>query len=82
MESVATEPETPPASVRTLAPDRLCPVCEKAPLRGRQEVCSPACRAARWRRQRAGRETVLADLLRDAQRQAEALARRITEALG
>jgi len=39
-------------SVRT--PEGLsCPVCRTAPLRGRQTVCSPRCRAKRHRQRRA-----------------------------
>jgi hypothetical protein len=28
-----------------------CPVCRERPLAGRQSVCSPRCRARRWRAQ-------------------------------
>ena len=62
------------------------PGCGRA-LTGRQTTaCSGKCRAAlsrlkRDERQRA-REYALADLLRETRQQADALARRITEAIG
>jgi predicted nucleic acid-binding Zn ribbon protein len=31
----------------------LCPICQKVPLRGRQDVCSGKCRSVRSRQRRA-----------------------------
>jgi hypothetical protein len=46
-------PEVPAESVRTpsdgLLVVSLCPVCRRAELRGRQTVCSAACRRRRSR---------------------------------
>jgi len=44
-------PVRAPARAGVLA-SRLCPVCLKAPIRARQEVCSGRCRAARSRRRK------------------------------
>ena len=32
---------------------RLCPICRRAPIHARQEVCSGRCRAARSRQRKA-----------------------------
>jgi predicted nucleic acid-binding Zn ribbon protein len=40
-----------PAGGGVLA-SRLCPVCQKAPIHARQEVCSGRCRAARSRQRK------------------------------
>ena len=32
---------------------RLCPICRKAPIHARQEVCTGRCRAARSRQRKA-----------------------------
>jgi hypothetical protein len=37
----------------TPEPGRLCPVCRKVRLRGRQSVCSGRCRVDRWRNRQA-----------------------------
>ena len=64
----------PPGSVRT--PALLsCPICRTTPLRGRQTVCSPRCRAKRHRQRRDE-----ARHARDAEiRELEAALRRLTE---
>lgn len=87
MKSAPSSPETALESVRTHNPagedgETLCPVCQTRQLTGSRTVCSGACRARRWRQRRAGREDTLAELLREVRREAQALARRITEALG
>jgi hypothetical protein len=50
-------PEVSAESVRTLLPRvlvaSLCPVCERVELRGRQTVCSAACRRERSRQKQA-----------------------------
>ena len=49
-------------SVRTLEP-LSCPVCRVVPLRGRQTVCSPRCRAKRHRQRREdGRQAQIRDV--------------------
>ena len=51
MSQAASGPEVPAESVRTpVVGSRRCPVCDKTELRGRQTVCSAACRRARSRR--------------------------------
>jgi predicted nucleic acid-binding Zn ribbon protein len=66
MPEALPRPEVPAESVRTL-PDSLlvvslCPVCEVNGLRGRQTVCSAACRRerSRQRQESALRAEVLA----------------------
>jgi predicted nucleic acid-binding Zn ribbon protein len=62
-------PETPhhvaqerSGSVRTLE-GLSCPVCRIVPLRGRQTVCSPRCRAKRHRQRREdGRQAQIQDV--------------------
>jgi hypothetical protein len=51
----STEPPLRQGSVRTLGVVASCPVCRDRPLEGRQTVCSPACRAKRWRQSQATR---------------------------
>lgn len=60
MPSPDSAPEVPPEGVRTLPQGTLvgsvgplCPVCGRAGLRGRQTVCSAACRRARSRQKQA-----------------------------
>ncbi len=82
MNSPRPSPETPSDGVRT--PDALrCPGpgCTRV-LKPTQTTCSGRCRAAVWRAQRTGQHRAVADLLRDVRRQAEDVARRITEAIG
>lgn len=55
MSQAQTTPLDTPGAVQTATrvESRLCPVCEKVPLRGDQRVaCSDACRARRWRERR------------------------------
>ena len=52
-----TPPGASPDGVRAPArggvlASRLCPVCHKAPIHARQEVCSGRCRAARSRQRK------------------------------
>jgi predicted nucleic acid-binding Zn ribbon protein len=63
-------PLPPVGSARIRTPDPLlspCPGCGGS-LNGRKTVCSPRCRTRQWRRQRAGRDARLANLLREALR--------------
>ena len=84
----------PLSSVRTQEPVAehsrvLCPVCKAAPLRrpqergGRQTVCSPRCRARRWRAAQAGqlaeREQQVCALLLTAQESIEAALDRLRQ---
>jgi predicted nucleic acid-binding Zn ribbon protein len=69
-----TPPVARPDSVRAPArggvlASRLCPVCQKAPIHARQEVCSGRCRAARSRQRKA-----------EAQRERDAEIRALLEA--
>jgi hypothetical protein len=49
-------PEVPLETVRTLlVGSPRCPVCHEATLRGRQTVCSAACRRARSRQRSTAR---------------------------
>ena len=46
------------------AMERLCPVCKEQPLRGKQKICSSACRSAKYReaqKQRAERDASQAE---------------------
>jgi predicted nucleic acid-binding Zn ribbon protein len=52
-----TPPGASPDGVRAPArggvlASRLCPICHKAPIHARQEVCSGRCRAARSRQRK------------------------------
>ena len=62
MSSSETAPVASPDGVRTPVLASLCPVCGAVELRGRQQVCSAACRRERGRqRQLVGlRTSVLA----------------------
>jgi predicted nucleic acid-binding Zn ribbon protein len=58
MSTEETPPGASPDSVRAPVPggvlgSRRCPVCLKAPIHARQEVCSGRCRAARSRQRKA-----------------------------
>ena len=78
MESLDRMPEASPGSVRTLSGGllvvSLCPVCGRNELRGRQTVCSAACRRRRSRQCKADELRVLARAARQA---IEALERRL-----
>ncbi len=68
--------EVPPESVRTpVVGSSRCSVCEVAELRGRQTVCSAACRRERSRRRAAerwrARDQEIAALLEAALRKLE-----------
>ena len=79
MKSPSTEAPLTLHGVRTPEMVASCPVCQTTSLQGRQTVCSPACRAKRWRLQQAQRSRGRDDGLRAA----VALAVRILqEALG
>lgn len=43
----------------------LCPVCKKAPLKGRQSICSAKCRSARYRAKKQQRDTSQPDSNQD-----------------
>jgi hypothetical protein len=47
-----------PDSVRTPVVGSLCPVCRRVPLKGRQTVCSAACRRRRSRQREAEARTL------------------------
>ena len=53
MSSIESTPPGRPESVRTPVLASLCPVCEASELRGRQQVCSAACRRKRSRQREA-----------------------------
>ena len=60
-------PEVSPESVRTLSDGllvvSLCPVCGRVELRGRQTVCSAACRRRRSRqRSKEARQAQIQDV--------------------
>jgi hypothetical protein len=67
--------EVPPEGVRTLLVGSPCPVCGVS-LRGRQTVCSAACRRRRSRQRKADELRVLARAARQA---IEALERRLED---
>jgi predicted nucleic acid-binding Zn ribbon protein len=73
MSRVHPQSEISLESVRTLlVGSPRCPVCQRVALRGRQEVCSAACRRARSRQRqtdrRAARDAELRRLLESALR--------------